>query len=72
CTIDGQFATVYGPARLHGATVNALDIRSGAALIIAGLVATGTTVIEDTRHIERGYTDIVAKLSQLGANIREE
>ncbi len=72
CTIDGQFATIYGPTRLHGATVNALDIRSGAALIIAGLVADGTTVIDDTKHIERGYTDIVSKLSQLGARITEQ
>ncbi|MGH2363540.1 MAG: UDP-N-acetylglucosamine 1-carboxyvinyltransferase [Chloroflexota bacterium] len=71
-SINGQFATVYGPTRLHGATVNALDIRSGAALIIAGLVADDITYIEDTKHIERGYTDIVSKLSQLGARISED
>ncbi|HLY65473.1 MAG TPA: UDP-N-acetylglucosamine 1-carboxyvinyltransferase [Chloroflexota bacterium] len=69
--IEGQFATIYGPSHLHGATVNALDIRSGAALIIAGLVASGKTVIEDKQHIERGYTDVVAKLSQLGAVISD-
>jgi UDP-N-acetylglucosamine 1-carboxyvinyltransferase len=72
CKIDGQFATIYGPSRLHGATVQALDIRSGAALIIAGLVADGATVITETQHIERGYTDVVAKLSQLGAEISDQ
>ena len=70
--IDGQFATVFGPSRLHGATVQALDIRSGAALIIAGLAAEGSTVITDRQHIERGYTDVVAKLSQLGATIADQ
>jgi UDP-N-acetylglucosamine 1-carboxyvinyltransferase len=70
--IDGQFATIYGPARLHGATVQALDIRSGAALIIAGLVADGETIITETQHIERGYTDVVSKLSQLGADISDQ
>jgi UDP-N-acetylglucosamine 1-carboxyvinyltransferase len=69
--VEGQFATVYGPTKLHGTTVEALDIRSGAALIIAGLVAQGDTIITETRHIERGYTDIVAKLSQLGATISD-
>jgi UDP-N-acetylglucosamine 1-carboxyvinyltransferase len=69
--VDGQFATIYGPSRLHGAHVNALDIRSGAALIIGGLVAEGDTVIADKQHIERGYTDMVAKLSQLGATISD-
>ncbi len=72
CKIEGQFATIYGPSSLHGATVQALDIRSGAALIIAGLVAQGKTVITDKQHIERGYTDVVAKLSQLGATISDQ
>ncbi|HEX6513695.1 MAG TPA: UDP-N-acetylglucosamine 1-carboxyvinyltransferase, partial [Chloroflexota bacterium] len=70
--IDGQFATIYGPTHLHGATVQALDIRSGAALMIAALVASGETVITDTQHIERGYTDLAAKLSQLGATISDQ
>lgn len=72
CKIEGQFATVYGPSRLHGATVQALDIRSGAALIIAGLVAAGHTVIDNREHIERGYADVVSKLSQLGATISDQ
>jgi UDP-N-acetylglucosamine 1-carboxyvinyltransferase len=72
CTIDGQFATVYGPSRLYGATVQALDIRAGAALIIAALVASGETIITERQHIERGYTDLVAKLSQLGATISDQ
>lgn len=70
--IDGQFATIYGPSHLHGATVQALDIRSGAALIISALVASGETVITERQHIERGYTDVVAKLSQLGAMISDQ
>jgi len=70
--IEGQFATVYGPSKLHGATVQSLDIRYGAALIIAALVAQGKTVITDKQHIERGYTDVVAKLSQLGATISDQ
>jgi UDP-N-acetylglucosamine 1-carboxyvinyltransferase len=70
--IEGQFATIYGASKLHGATVQALDIRSGAALIIAGLVASGETVITDRQHIERGYHDLVSKLSQLGATISDQ
>src|SRR5581483_8457498 len=70
--VEGQFATIYGPSRLHGAEVQALDIRSGAALIIAALVGGGQTVITDTQHIERGYTDIVSKISQLGASISDQ
>ncbi|HEU0167730.1 MAG TPA: UDP-N-acetylglucosamine 1-carboxyvinyltransferase [Chloroflexota bacterium] len=71
-TIEGQFARVLGPSKLHGATVSALDIRSGAALIIAALAADGSTTITDKQHIERGYADVVAKLSQLGAAISDQ
>jgi UDP-N-acetylglucosamine 1-carboxyvinyltransferase len=67
--IEGQIATIYGPARLYGADVTALDIRAGACLVLAGLVAEGTTTIHDIYHLERGYEDLVGKLAGLGAQI---
>jgi UDP-N-acetylglucosamine 1-carboxyvinyltransferase len=66
----GQTAVVTGPSRLEGTKVAALDIRSGAALIIAGLVAHGTTEISDIYHIDRGYEHLDDKLTALGASIR--
>ena len=68
--IEGQTATVYGPSPLAGAEIRALDIRSGAASVLAGLVADGTTVIDDIHHLDRGYVNIHENLSNLGANIR--
>lgn len=67
--VDGQTATIVGPAPLVGTTVRALDIRSGAALILAGLAARGTTEIYDVYHIDRGYEHIDRKLRALGARI---
>ena len=55
--------------KLHGATVRSVDLRGGAALVIAGLIAEGTTEITDISTIERGYLDIVGKLKELGADI---
>lgn len=63
-------AIVLGVTSLHGAQVTSLDLRAGAALVIAGLAATGETVICEAETIERGYADIVGKLSSLGADIR--
>ena len=65
-------AIVVGPASLSGTDVWATDLRCGAALVIAALMAKGTTTIHDIYHIDRGYEDIVSKLSDLGANIRRE
>lgn len=70
--VEGQTAHIHGPADLSGTTLRALDIRSGAAVILAGLAAAGTTVIEDVYHVNRGYEDIVSTLSGLGAVIRRE
>jgi UDP-N-acetylglucosamine 1-carboxyvinyltransferase len=67
--VQGQIATIYGPARLHGADVTALDIRAGACLVLAGLVAEGATTIHDIYHLERGYEDLAGKLAALGADI---
>ena len=65
--IDGHHAVIRGVEQLVGASVNAPDIRAGAALVVAGLVATGETVINDIHHIDRGYDDLVGKLAALGA-----
>lgn len=67
---EGKVATVYGVEGLHGNTVKATDLRAGAAMVIAGLIAKGQTVIEDIHHIQRGYEKIVEKLSSVGADIQ--
>lgn len=67
--INEPFAAFKGVERLHGATVSSVDLRGGAALVIAGLVADGTTEIVNISTIERGYLDIVGKLKELGADI---
>jgi UDP-N-acetylglucosamine 1-carboxyvinyltransferase len=68
-TTEWQHAVVRGVARLSGAPVLAPDIRAGAALVLAGLVAEGETSIGDPHHIDRGYEDLVGKLAALGAQI---
>ena len=68
-TVDGKVAIVEGADRLKGAPVRALISVQGAAMVIAGLVAEGTTRVEDVQYIERGYENIVEKLVELGADI---
>ncbi|MFP4016869.1 MAG: UDP-N-acetylglucosamine 1-carboxyvinyltransferase [Halanaerobiales bacterium] len=68
--IDGHSALIK-PSRLTGAEVTATDLRAGAALILAGIVAQGDTEIRDIYHIERGYEDIASKLSTIGADIKK-
>lgn len=68
--INGKTATINGREKLKGSTVVARDLRAGAALVIAGLVADGTTRVENIHYIERGYENLVEKLTALGANIR--
>ena len=68
-TTEGRSAVIDGPCQLTGCDVRATDLRAGAAMILAGLVAEGTTYIGDLHHIDRGYENIVAKLTNLGANI---
>ena len=68
--VDGKLAVIDGVDELTGVKVKATDLRAGAAMIIAGLIATGETVIEDIQYIDRGYEDVVQKFSNLGANIR--
>ena len=67
--VDGKVAVIEGVEKLTGAPVRASDLRAGAALVIAGLAAEGTTEIEEIGYIERGYEDIVEKLRKLGADI---
>ena len=67
--VNEPFAAFKGVEKLHGASVRSVDLRAGAAIVIAGLVADGTTEITDIFTIERGYLDIVGKLRDLGADI---
>lgn len=68
--VDGRTAIITGPVKLEAAMVRASDLRAGAALVIAGLLAEGETEIQDIFHIERGYSSIIEKLQGLGADIR--
>ena len=68
--INGKTASVSGKEGLHGATVRARDLRAGAALVIAGLAAEGTTYVENIHYVERGYENLVEKFSALGADIK--
>lgn len=70
--VEGSSAIIYGPTKLQGAKVRASDLRAGASLIIAGLMAEGITEITGIEHIERGYEDLTDKLAQLGAKIWKE
>jgi len=67
---EGRTAVVKGVRRLSGATVDATDLRSGAALVIAGLVADGVTSVDGVHHMDRGYEDLDGKLRSAGADIR--
>ena len=67
--VDGKVAIIEGVPQLSGAPVVACDLRAGAAMVIAGLIAKGVTLIEDIQFIERGYQDLIGKLRALGADI---
>jgi len=67
--VDGRHATIIGGTPLKGAAVEMTDLRAGAAMIMAGLVASGVTEITKLHHIDRGYVDIVGKLQNVGADI---
>jgi UDP-N-acetylglucosamine 1-carboxyvinyltransferase len=70
--VEGHHAVIRGMARLSAAPVQALDIRAGAAMVIAGLCADGVTEVEDMHHVDRGYEDFEEKLTALGAEVRRE
>lgn len=65
----GSSAIVSGPTMLHGATVRALDVRAGAAVLLAALVAQGRTIIEEVSHLDRGYERLDSKLRALGVTV---
>ena len=65
--VDGKVAVIEGVPQLTGAPVNACDLRAGAAMVIAGLAAQCITEVGDIHHIERGYEDLVGKLSGVQA-----
>ena len=67
--VDTKVAVIDGVEKLHGCSVKACDLRAGAAMVIAGLAADGTTVVEDVHYIERGYEAMIEKLRGLGADI---
>ena len=69
--VEGNIAIIEGVKQYTGARVNAPDLRAGAALVIAGLVADGITVVSDIQYIQRGYEDFEGKLSGLGAQIEK-
>lgn len=70
-SVEGRLAIIEGGGKLKGAPVKATDLRAGAAMIIAGLCADGTTEISSIQYIERGYENIVDKLTALGADIKK-
>ncbi len=67
--IEGRSALIEGGEKLEGTSVKATDLRAGAALVIAGLIANGQTVVTNIKHIDRGYVNIEEKLRKLGADI---
>ena len=67
--IKNQTATIIGPTKLHGSEVVATDLRAGASMVAAGLIADGITRITNVEHILRGYENIIEKLSNVGAKI---
>jgi UDP-N-acetylglucosamine 1-carboxyvinyltransferase len=67
----GNKATFHGPSPLHGANVVALDIRAGAGMVLAGLIADGVTTISDVHHLDRGYEGMIGKFRELGGRIEE-
>lgn len=69
-TIEGKSAIIRGTRKLYGTNVKATDLRGGAALVLAGLIAKGTTKIDNIEYILRGYENLDDKLRKLGANIR--
>ena len=71
-TAAGQSVLIEGPTPLYGTNVRALDVRAGAAVVIAGLAAEGETAIRDVTHIDRGYANLVERLSSLGAEIERQ
>ncbi|MHB8458160.1 MAG: UDP-N-acetylglucosamine 1-carboxyvinyltransferase, partial [Acidimicrobiales bacterium] len=69
-TTKGHHAVVRGVPRLSGAPVRSTDIRAGASLVLAGLVADGVTEVSGAEHIDRGYENLAGRLAAIGATVR--
>ena len=69
--VEGRSAIIAGSTPLQAATVRASDLRAGAALVVAGLIAEGVTEVRDIQHIERGYSSLIEKLRGIGADIEK-
>ena len=67
---DNTHSIINGPTKLKGCHINATDLRGGAALVMAGLIAEGTTTISNIEYILRGYENLINKLSKVGADIK--
>ena len=70
--IDGRKIYIKGKTKLQGKDVKATDLRAGACMLIAGLIADGVTTISDIEHVLRGYENIIEKLKNIGAKIEKE
>jgi UDP-N-acetylglucosamine 1-carboxyvinyltransferase len=68
--VEGRIAVIEGTQKLTGAPLTATDLRAGAAMVIAGLAASGTTEVKNIYHIDRGYESMEKKLQKLGADIK--
>ena len=68
--VSGMKAFIHGPTKLYGTTVEATDLRAGATMVAAAIIAEGKTTITNINHILRGYENIVEKLSDVGASIK--
>ena len=71
-SLQEHHAVVKGPVKLQGAPVSSTDLRAGASLVLAGIMAEGTTTVTEVGHIDRGYEDFVDKLCRLGAEIERK
>jgi UDP-N-acetylglucosamine 1-carboxyvinyltransferase len=67
--LDAHRVTIVGPTPLYGKEITSFDLRAGATLIIAALIAEGESIISNINQVDRGYEDIVTRLAQLGAQI---
>jgi UDP-N-acetylglucosamine 1-carboxyvinyltransferase len=68
--VEGRMAVIEGGSKLTGAPIKALDLRAGAACVLAGCIAEGVTEVSNVHYIDRGYERMVEKLNSLGADIR--
>ena len=71
-SVEGKVAIVEGVEKLHGAKVECTDLRGGASLLVAALMAQGNSEISEIQHVDRGYEQIEESLRQLGAKVRRE